>query len=65
MDEPSFEELFSSCLLEVAVPDTSIEFPENALADEWLASLNQPQVDRKQAFFGKEQSCRACDILKS
>ncbi|KAL4073822.1 TRAPP trafficking subunit Trs65-domain-containing protein, partial [Scleroderma citrinum] len=47
----SFETLFGSCLLEVTAPDTSIGFPENVLADDWLASLKEPQVDRRQAFF--------------
>ncbi|KAG1715623.1 hypothetical protein ID866_1547 [Astraeus odoratus] len=51
MAEPSYETLFGSCVLELAVPDTSVGFPENVVGDDWLASLKAPQVDRKQAFF--------------
>lgn len=53
MVEPSFEALFGSCTLEVAIPDASVAFPEGTMADGWLASVRDPGVDRKQAFFGK------------
>jgi hypothetical protein len=48
-----FEELFNSAILEVVVPDTSVEFPDASVAaDEWLSRVNSQEVDRKQAFFG-------------
>ena len=53
MAEESLETLFESCVLEVLTPDTSILFPENVVADDWLASVKQPHAERKQAFFGE------------
>lgn len=53
MAEESFETLFGSCVLEVLTPDTSISFPEDVVADDWLASVKQPHAERKQAFFGE------------
>ena len=51
--EESFETIFASCVLEVFTPDTSISFPEDVVVDDWLASVNQPHAERKQAFFGE------------
>lgn len=48
-----FEELFESAILEVVVPDTSIEFPTQSDADEWLGRVQSEEVERKQAFFGE------------
>lgn len=48
-----FEELFESATLEVVVPDTSIEFPTQADADNWLTRVQSGEVERKQAFFGE------------
>lgn len=48
-----FEALFNSAILEVAVPDTSVEFPEQSGADEWLSQVRSDKVERKQAFFGE------------
>lgn len=54
MTEPSLETLFGSCDLEVAVPDTSVDFPERQdQIDDWLAILQERQADRKHAFFGE------------
>jgi len=48
-----FEELFNSAILDVLVPDTSVQFPHaDDDADEWLSRANNPELDRKQAFFG-------------
>ncbi|KAF9241868.1 TRAPP trafficking subunit Trs65-domain-containing protein [Melanogaster broomeanus] len=53
MAEGRFETLFGSCVLELVTPDTSISFPEDVLTDEWLTSIKEPRVERKQAFFGE------------
>jgi hypothetical protein len=48
-----FEELFNSAVLDVLVPDTSVQFPHaDDDPDEWLSRANNPELDRKQAFFG-------------
>ncbi|KIJ68093.1 hypothetical protein HYDPIDRAFT_25538 [Hydnomerulius pinastri MD-312] len=54
MAEATFETLFGSCVLEVITPDTSVTFPEDVLADEWLTSLKESRVERKQAFFDEQ-----------
>lgn len=55
MTEPSLETLFGSCDLEVAVPDTSVDFPERQdQIDDWLAILQERQADRKHAFFDEQ-----------
>lgn len=48
----SFEQLFASSVLNVVVPDTSVEYPPEGPADEWLKRLAASSVERKQAFFG-------------
>lgn len=47
----SLDLLFSSVVLHVSVPDTSLDFPLPAQGDEWLQRLNS--VERKSAFFGE------------
>ncbi|KAG5352460.1 hypothetical protein C0989_002170 [Termitomyces sp. Mn162] len=47
----SFEQLFASSVLAVAVPDTSVEYPPQGPADEWLEKLQSGSVERRQAFF--------------
>ncbi|KAG8214084.1 hypothetical protein J3R82DRAFT_10842 [Butyriboletus roseoflavus] len=54
MTEESFETLFGSCVLDVLTPDTSISFPEDVIADDWLTSIKQPHAERKQAFFDEQ-----------
>ncbi|KAI6157886.1 TRAPP trafficking subunit Trs65-domain-containing protein [Pisolithus tinctorius] len=55
MSEPSFETLFGACLLEVVVPNTSIDFPKRQdLVDDWLTALQERQADRKHAFFDEQ-----------
>ncbi|KAI6131607.1 TRAPP trafficking subunit Trs65-domain-containing protein [Pisolithus croceorrhizus] len=55
MNEPSLETLFGSCGLEVAVPDTSVDFPERQdQVDDWLTILQERQADRKHAFFDEQ-----------
>jgi hypothetical protein len=47
------EQLFSSSVLDLAVPDTSLEYPpSNIDADNWLEKLSSAETIRKQAFFG-------------
>ncbi|TFK31772.1 TRAPP trafficking subunit Trs65-domain-containing protein [Crucibulum laeve] len=50
----SLEELFSSSILSVAVPDTSVEFPLESLVDNWLERLKLDSVQRDQAFFDEQ-----------
>ncbi|KAG6872561.1 hypothetical protein C0995_008834 [Termitomyces sp. Mi166 len=47
----SFEQLFASSVLAVVVPDTSVEYPPQGLADEWLEKLESGLAERRQAFF--------------
>ena len=48
------EQIFDSSVLDVAVPDTSLEYPpSNDDADDWLARLSAVEANRKQAFFGR------------
>jgi hypothetical protein len=47
-----FEELFNLVILEVIVPDTSVQFPDQSVVDKWFSIMNGNKVDRKQAFFG-------------
>ncbi|KAH7888903.1 TRAPP trafficking subunit Trs65-domain-containing protein [Phlebopus sp. FC_14] len=54
MAEASFETLFGSCVLEVIAPDTSVSFPEDVSADEWLASPKESKMGREQAFFDEQ-----------
>ncbi|KAH7928893.1 hypothetical protein BV22DRAFT_162664 [Leucogyrophana mollusca] len=54
MAESTFEQLFGSCVLELVVPDTSIEFPEQENTDDWLNRLKASYVERKQAFFDEQ-----------
>jgi len=48
----ALEDLFNSSVLDVAVPDASLEYPDRG--DAWLARLSSEEVNRKQAFFGKK-----------
>ncbi|KAH7911026.1 TRAPP trafficking subunit Trs65-domain-containing protein [Hygrophoropsis aurantiaca] len=54
MAESTFEQLFGSCILDLAVPDTSIPFPDQESADDWLCKLTTSNVERKQAFFDEQ-----------
>lgn len=48
-----FEEIFDSAILDVVVPDTSIQFPVQSQTDPWLESLQNEEKDvhRDLAFF--------------
>jgi len=48
-----FGHLFVSSVLNVVVPDTSIEYPPQSTPDAWLTWLQLTSVERKQAFFGE------------
>ncbi|KAG5644479.1 hypothetical protein DXG03_008306 [Asterophora parasitica] len=50
----SFEQLFASSVLNVVVPDTSIEYPPQEPADLWLERLRGSSVERNQAFFDEQ-----------
>ncbi|KAJ8515033.1 hypothetical protein ONZ45_g7514 [Pleurotus djamor] len=49
-----FETLFSSSVLSLWIPNTSIEFPPASSTDDWLARLKQGPSERKQAFFDEQ-----------
>ncbi|KAJ3503672.1 hypothetical protein NMY22_g18167 [Coprinellus aureogranulatus] len=48
----SLEHLFSTSELNLVIPDTSLEFPPESSADEWLGRVKIGKIERKQAFFG-------------
>jgi hypothetical protein len=49
-----FEQQFSSSILEVVVPDASLEFPSpGANGDTWYNKLKADGGERNTAFFGK------------
>ncbi|KAG6826661.1 hypothetical protein H0H92_014934 [Tricholoma furcatifolium] len=50
----SFEQLFASSVLNVVVPDTSVEYPPHGPTDEWLVKLSSDPVQRKRAFFDEQ-----------
>ncbi|TEB32777.1 hypothetical protein FA13DRAFT_1790473 [Coprinellus micaceus] len=50
----SLEQIFSTSELNVVVPDTSLEFPPESSADEWLGRVKIGKVERKQAFFDEQ-----------
>ncbi|GLB39687.1 putative TRAPP trafficking subunit Trs65 [Lyophyllum shimeji] len=50
----SFDQLFATSVLNVVVPDTSVEYPPQRPADEWLGKLEESAVERKQAFFDEQ-----------
>ena len=50
----SLEQLFSTSELNLLVPDTTLEFPSETTADEWLSRAKVSKLERKQAFFGQQ-----------
>ncbi|KAF5350613.1 hypothetical protein D9756_008630 [Leucocoprinus leucothites] len=50
----SLEHLFSTSVLSLSVPDTSVEFPPTDPPDEWLETLTSNLQERKQAFFDEQ-----------
>ncbi|KAG6907317.1 hypothetical protein DXG01_009436 [Tephrocybe rancida] len=48
----SFEHLFASSVLNVVVPDTSVDYPPVGPPDKWLGKLRSGSIERRQAFFG-------------
>jgi hypothetical protein len=48
----SFEQIFASATLDVAVPDTSLDLPSQEFVNDWLSRVRTGSVDRKQTFFG-------------
>lgn len=49
----SLDQIFSTAILNVLVPDTSLEFPPNASVDKWIAAAQVGGVERRQAFYGQ------------
>ncbi|KAK0205036.1 TRAPP trafficking subunit Trs65-domain-containing protein [Desarmillaria ectypa] len=52
----SFEQLFGSAVLNVVVPDTSVEYPPSTSPDDWLSRLKSPSSERKLAFFDEQMN---------
>jgi hypothetical protein len=53
----SYEQQFNSTLLEVVVPDASVEFPTaGSNGDAWYSQLKREAGERNTAFFGKVSS---------
>ncbi|KAL1668503.1 TRAPP trafficking subunit Trs65-domain-containing protein [Schizophyllum commune] len=50
----TLEQLFTGSVLDVAVPDSSIEFPPTGPPEEWLTRLKSPATDRDRAFFDEK-----------
>jgi hypothetical protein len=48
----SLDQIFSTALLKLVVPDTTLDFPPTVPTDEWLEAARSVSVERKQAFFG-------------
>jgi len=46
------DQIFSTTILNVFVPDTSLEFPPKTSTDDWLNSIQGNSFERRQAFFG-------------
>ena len=53
MVKMSLDQIFSTAVLNVLVPDTSLEFPPNTSVDKWLAAAQVTGVERRQAFYGQ------------
>ncbi|KAL0957023.1 hypothetical protein HGRIS_003124 [Hohenbuehelia grisea] len=49
-----FEALFGSSVLQVSTPDTTIQFPPDRPADEWLTLVKSGEKERNQAFFDEQ-----------
>ncbi|KAF9477650.1 hypothetical protein BDN70DRAFT_837474 [Pholiota conissans] len=47
----SLDQIFSTALLKLVVPDTTLEFPPTTSTDKWLDRARSLSVERKQAFF--------------
>ncbi|KAK2460821.1 hypothetical protein APHAL10511_007291 [Amanita phalloides] len=50
----SYEHTFTSTTLEVAIPDTSLDFPSHESIDTWLDRVRLGSVDRNQTFFDEQ-----------
>jgi hypothetical protein len=49
----TLDQIFSSTVLNVLVPDTTLGFPSTSSAEEWLEKSKAVALERKQAFFGE------------
>jgi hypothetical protein len=49
-----FEHLFNSSVLDVAIPNSSLEYPPPLEPDEWLLELGAGNLERAQAFFDEQ-----------
>ena len=52
MDNTStLDQVFSTTLLKLVVPDTTLDFPPTIATDDWLEKARSITVERKHAFF--------------
>jgi hypothetical protein len=56
------EQLFNSTVLDVVVPETSLEYPPQTSVDDWLRRLQDANLERKQAFFGECFPCERVSV---
>ena len=49
----SLDQIFSTTVLNLLIPDASLEFPPTISTDSWLEKARMNAVERRQAFFGK------------
>ncbi|KAH9474413.1 hypothetical protein JR316_0012871 [Psilocybe cubensis] len=50
----SLDQVFSTSILNLLIPDTSLQFPPESSTDEWLANAQANAVERQQAFFDEQ-----------
>ncbi|KAF9554996.1 hypothetical protein CPC08DRAFT_821343 [Agrocybe pediades] len=50
----SLDQLFSNCVLNLLIPDTSLQFPPDSPSDSWLEKAQANSIERKQAFFDEK-----------
>ena len=49
----SLDQVFSTSVLNLLIPDTSLQFPPETSADTWLEKAHTNSIERRQAFFGE------------
>ncbi|PPQ79760.1 hypothetical protein CVT26_012313, partial [Gymnopilus dilepis] len=54
MSTTPLDHLFSTTLLSLLVPDTSLPFPPATSIDAWLAQAGREGVERRDAFFDEQ-----------
>ncbi|PPQ70667.1 hypothetical protein CVT25_010769 [Psilocybe cyanescens] len=50
----SLDQVFSTTILNLLIPDTSLQFPPESSTDAWLSQAQTNAVERRQAFFDEQ-----------